>query len=130
MTQFPLSSVRALISASLIACLTIAPICATRCATTLCVPASADNPANGCHHSPHHSSSAPAFTTRSAAPCANELIFTTSRVSAFSVSIESYVFSIVLPHLDVAMQSLAFGLSPSSALTAIPRFSAPLPLRL
>lgn len=131
MMQFPVSFVRALISASLIACLTIAPICAARCATTLCVPASTDNLAIDCHHSPHHSGSAPTFTTRSATPCATaELIFTTSRMSTFSVSIESYVFSIALPHLDVAMQPLAFGLSPSSARTAIPRFTPPLPLRL
>jgi hypothetical protein len=131
MTPFLISFVRALISASLIACLTIAPICAARCATTLCVPVSSDNSPNDCHHSSHHSGSAPTFTTRSAIPCPTaELIFTTPRLDPSSVSIESHAFSIALPHLDVAMQSLAFGLSPSSVRPAIPKFSPRLPLRL
>jgi hypothetical protein len=131
MTPFLLSFVRALISASLIACLTIAPICAARCATTLCVPASSDNSPNDCHHSSHQSGSAPTFTTSSATPCASaELLFTTPRLGTSSVSIESHVFSIALPHPDVAMQTLAFGLSPSSVRPAIPKFSPPLPLRL
>ena len=131
MTQFAVCFVRALVSLSLIACLTIAPICAARCATTLCVPGSTDTLAIDCHHSPHHSGSAPTCTTRSATPCGTaELVFTTSRMSTISVSLESYVFSIALRHLDVAMESLAFGLSASSARTAIPRFSPPLPLRL
>ena len=125
---FPVSFIRALISASLIACLTIAPICAARCATTLCVPASTDNLANDCHHSHtplrfrahiHHPLSHSLRAQR-------ELIFTTPRLNASSVSIESYVFSIAVPHLDVAMQSLAFGLPPS-ARTAIPRFFSPAP---
>jgi hypothetical protein len=129
-TPFLVRFVRALISASLIACLTIAPLCAARCATALCVPASPDDSAN-CHHSSHHTGSAPTFTTHSAALCATaEFIFTTPRPSASSLSIESYIFSIALPDLDVAVRSLAFGLSPSAARTAAERVSPPLPLRL
>ncbi len=131
MTSFPVFFVRALISASLIACLTIAPICAARCATTLCIPASADNPVNDCHHSSHRSGSAPTFTTPSATPCSTaDLIFTTPRLGASSVSIGSDVFSIAFPHLDLAMQSLGFGLCPRSAQTSLLSFSPPLPLRL
>jgi len=87
-----------LLSASLIACLLIAPLCAVRCAATVCTPASPDGSADGCHHASNHTGCAPAFTAKSSSgPCATgELLFTTPRLQDLSTSIASFAAPTVL----------------------------------
>jgi hypothetical protein len=80
----------ALFSASIILCLIVAPLCATRCAAQPCKPASPDGHSGGCHHSSKQTGALEFSAVTSANPCATgEIFFTTPRIEQRVVSQKS-----------------------------------------
>jgi hypothetical protein len=86
------SIARALLCASVILCLVIAPICATRCAASQsCTPGSPAGDSDGCHHSSNHAGSGATLGFFSANPCGNgDIVFTAPRVEERTLSPNSY----------------------------------------
>jgi len=88
---------RALLAIALILCLTIAPLCATRCSTQLCLPSSpAAGNSGGCHESsPDHPSDSGWNTVAPQACAPAELLFTSPRgvdhLSSHEFSLELFL---------------------------------------
>jgi hypothetical protein len=101
----------ALLSASVILCLIIAPLCATRCAAQACTPASPDGPSGTCHHSSNHSGTFELSAVTLATPCAaDELVFTAPRIEQRAISqksaVDSTFFSPSAPHLSAFLSPI------------------------
>lgn len=117
----------------LILCLTIAPICAARCASTLCGASLPGQAADSCHNSTAAIEGASGLVYKSAGlPCTNtQLLFTVPRFQSFSTSLTSHVSvqaallflpsSHAIPLVSFAMLALPAASTPSSA---------PVPLRI
>jgi hypothetical protein len=99
------SSLHAVLAAFLILCLTLAPLCAARCAVQSCSPVSSEGSAGGCHHSSGHSSSSTTFAVDSAKLCTTtQLLFTapSSEDSSSFPSLASLSFFVPV-HLNAAV---------------------------
>ena len=79
------SLLRALLSLSVILCLTIAPLCAMRCGARACTPDSSDGAADACHHSSSPTGALEFSAATTGNPCATgEIVFTAPRLEGLS----------------------------------------------
>jgi hypothetical protein len=129
----------ALLSASVIVCLILAPHCATRCAAQACTSSSPDGSSGACHRSSNNTGALEFSAVTSANPCATgEIVFTTPRLEQRAVSQKSSItptfFSVSAPHLAAFLglihaddpSALTSGSSPGSAFVVFPS----IPLRI
>jgi len=129
----------ALLSASLILCLIMAPLCTTRCAAQACASASSADPTGACHHSSNRTGTLEFSVVTPADLCtAGEIVFTAPRLEERAISQKSSVatnfYSPLAFHLAGflgtihadGVSALSSGASPGSTIAVPPS----IPLRI
>jgi hypothetical protein len=118
-----------LLSIFLVALLVTAPLCAARCASSLCTPVSSTHAAETCHHSSLSEGNAPSLSAAAKHPCpAPELFFTSLRPEGFSSSVVVFVVSVGVIDSNATSSTVA-SFSPTLTRSWLCSSSASFPLR-